>query len=559
MNILFNKTTSKTQMLPINKYVKNTACVFLIILGIYVVFNNILYCGFVGDENYQALCVKDYTNSPITMLLFFNAHVWTELFGFSILSLRIFCRICCIFSICLGCGYLWYKSKNFLVTATAFVISCLIYNLGCFGIYNWDTGAYPIEAIWAILIVAYIDHPSKILTIALGVTCGIMTMTRLPLSVAIIPTIIILYLSSRPLQTNLKHFWGKQLLFWISCVIIFLIFVILMTGSVHNYFLSFNQNNLISGHSLDQIHKYLWIFQNQFPFVFISWVPIIYCYVGAILWHKNATNKYIKTAIFCIGIILFWSVLRVSARMDDYDNPIFGIGLPLIIVPGIIIPFIANRYHTCINLSHNKSKNQLLTLLFFTLIIGMGSDAMFERWTSIFLFPMILGTIWGNITDKCMHVIKTWLTFTIILLTFIWTYKSIAATKSYVWSETTIESRGNIPSFPDFASVLSEIPQDIENLNMNDGAYTFWGYYRYPLTLEFEKTPRYSIQTFHYSSMDIKNTIPDIAQLDYLFLTFHKNATEIEKDRLSLIHTGFSVCKTGTHYILMKNMHKNEK
>lgn len=561
MNVLFNKKISKIQILAKNKYVKTTACVVLIILGIYVIFNNIFYCGFVGDENYQALCVKDYKNSPLATLLFFNGYVWTNMFGFSIMSLRILCRICYLFAICVGCVYSWNKTNNILLTSLIFSISCLISNLGGFGIYNWDTGAYPIEALWILAILIYLDKPLWSRLFILGIISGIMTATRLPLVSNIIIALYVIIIANKHYKKTKQHILLQSLTGMTVMFVTYLAIMVALVGSLSGLEKLIDSGNIISGHSINSMPSYIWRFKNLFPFVFLSWFPITVCY----LFPAFGTNKTVNfknwtlSLFFCI--ITGWAILRIGALMENYDNPIFGLGFPLLLIPTLLIIVFhveCKSTYDCNN-TFFFTRSKCIVLLATIFMIGLGSDAMFERWNSVFLFPIAIGVIWNTLNSTYTKIVFKWLTFTFVTLSIMWAYKSYKVHEDYIWPDNIIATRGNLPSFPDLNDMFEEIPDDIEMIRGNNETFTFWGYFRYPLTLEYEAIPEYSIQTFHYSIFNIEEIIPNINNLDYIFLTFHKDIHETNKPRKTLERNGFRLISSKSHYILMKNMHKNEK
>lgn len=561
MNIQFNNYISKYEILAENRYVKNTVCSFFIIIGVFSLFNNVFYCGFTGDENYQALCVKDYKNSPLTMLLFFNGYVWTSVFGFSIMSLRILCRFCYLFSICAGCIYSWHKTKNLFLTSLIFSISCLISNLGGFGIYNWDTGAYPIEALWILAIFIYLDKPLWSRLFIIGIISGVMTATRLPLVSNIIITLYVIAIANKHYNKRKQHILLQSLTVMAIMVVTYLAIIIALAGSLSEFKEIMISDNIISGHSIYSMPSYIWRFKNLFPFVFLSWFPITVCYLfptletNKIVYFKN----WIVPLFFCI--ITGWAILRVNALMENYDNPIFGLGLPLLLIPILSVLFFhveCNSTYDC-NKTSSLSRSKCIVLLATVFMIGLGSDAMFERWISVFLFPIAIGVIWNTLNSNHTKVIIKWLIFTFVTLSIMWAYKSYKVHEDYVWPDNVITTRGNLPSFPDLNNIFEEIPQDIEMIRTNNDSFTFWGYFRYPLTLEYEAIPEYSIQAFHYSIFNIEDIIPNIKNLDYIFLTFHKDIQETDKPRKALERNGFRIISSKSHYILMQNMHKNEK
>lgn len=518
-------------------------------LGIFIVFSNVFHCEFAGDEGYQALSVKNYKDAPLALLLFFNGHVWTQIFGFSMLSLRILTRICFITAISIGCIYEWWKTKNIYLTAITFLICSLIANLSGFGIYNWDTGAYPIEALWSVCMISYCCGPKRYKLIILSVLSGVLTATRLPLasSVAIVIFAILMFGKGRDMKEKITDIA-------ISVIVPIAVYVcigIAIEGNFGNFVAAFNSDNVITGHGVSAIDNYLWRMKLLLPFVLLSWVPVICCFIFA----ENFDFKYRKryTAIAVLTCITAgWCVLRVSAIHEGYDHPIFGLGTPLLIVITLFIPFYNILNIRGLGGFDRQTKKICIILIAAMLMVGLGSDATFERWMVISLFPISVGVIYKSFSETGYDRFIIWMVLVLVMLMPMWAFKFVKSPQYYVEPEREIVSRGDLPLYYDMEGIFNEIPKDVEYMDSLGKRYTFWGFHRYPLVLEFEAEPAYSFQTYHYQKLDITKTVKDIDRLDYVFLTYGVSETEIEDNERNLEKAGFKLAKRGTNYVLME-------
>lgn len=534
-----------------NKYIIGFS---FIIIGIFIIFSNIYYCDFPADENYQALCVKDYSNSPLALTTFMFAHFWTKIIGFSIFHLRILARLCIIISITLSSIFLWEKTNNFILTATAFLISSFISNLSCFGIFNWDTGTYPIEAITTLATLYYIKRPNYFKTILLGICCGIMLMSRVTTILFILCLIPLVYYSHKLNDTpnKIKLTIIDCLIGIVSCLFSISIIALISNGSIEAYIYSFNSKNIISGHGINNLNTFIWRFKTIFPFVCVSWIPILFNYIFA---HKISTNGItIKKYIVYIlaSIMLGWSILRIYAINSGYDCPIFGLSLPLVLILSLF-PFKENTYNK-ISVSQSKQlKLQSIVILIMVFNMGFGSDAAYERWNSVFLFPIALGINWNFFKSTEKAICKTWLNITLCMLAVMLCYKQYAISKDYTWPNKEVSSRGKIPMTIHMNECWKKITPIIDSLDQANASYTFWGLYRYSFSLEYETKPYYSIQPFHYSNDNIIRYITNPEKLDYVILTFYPDIKNVDTTYNALLKNGFEIDRANNSYVLMKN------
>lgn len=79
-----------------------------------------------GDESYQALCVADYRNNPLGMLAFFIGHLWQNLWGDTVLSLRCLASLEMLMAVGIAGLYLWRRTGRALMSAAVFTFCILV-------------------------------------------------------------------------------------------------------------------------------------------------------------------------------------------------------------------------------------------------------------------------------------------------------------------------------------------------------------------------------------------------------------------------------------------------
>lgn len=547
-----------------NKY-KIAIGILLILIGIVVLFSNRLYySGFSADENYQALCVRDYKNSPLAIGVFYLGHLWTEVWGFSLLSLRLLCRVCFLFSITVGSFFLFYQTKNFLVAAIVFLICCILTDLGCFSFYNWDTGAYPFETLGVLAFITYIKKQNLCSTIILGGACGLMAIARIPLlSTFILAIALIIYYQDKKVRSFALSFY-QILIVFISMAVTVGSCYLFITGSLQELNECLSMNNIITGHGIDFknfISTYIWRTEAFLPMVILSMIPITTCFIGATAIYNN--NKTL-TWLICITVcfIINWSILRINALVHDtYIPPLFGIGLSLPLILSLI-PFSPytkwfDKNDNISKLSTNKEvKIKMLCYCGLIFLWGIGSDTPFQRWDSPVIIPFVIATAWNSYGHRFKSLCKFWFSLIIITLIPIILYRSYAIRDEFEWLSISLPYRSNIPVMAEESDVWKDVNKYVNSFDTKGLNYTFWGDLRYPMSICYESQPKFSIQQYHFSYSDISSQIPNLNELDYIFLTSPEGDVR-DKAIKSLSEHDFSIVKSKYSYALMKNNHSN--
>lgn len=459
----------------------------LIVLAVGVIFYGLNCYTLLMDEGYMALCCKDYANSPLAMMIFFIGNKWMSLCGDSFMSLRVLCRICIIVSISIGGYYLWTRTRNLLLVASTCLLSALTVNLADFSIYNWDTGAYPVESLGTLVLLLYVHKPTIKYAILLGVSWGLMTVFRLPLvAFGGIAVIAICGVHRSVNSTAIKHLCVVligMLGAWMVCIII-------LTGSVTSYIESFRPENIITGHSINFLQPYIDQFVIYFPRqVFFGMPALIAMLVAMIYSYKGHFSLkplfIIEFVLLVVAFAFTVSYLTSSAML------LSGIGLPIFLVL-VSWPVVA-KYTGIESADSDKFtyrlKLQLWLLFFVMLLMGLGSDTAFQRWSILFLLPMVVGVIWPEVDVRSKKVVRyafsIMLPFLLILIPI--KYKMVSSeAEEFAGASSSVLSGTIIPTAEQERYI--EVKAIVDSLNSHNVDYTFAGLKsRYIYSFEYEK------------------------------------------------------------------------
>lgn len=538
------------------QFVKSIVCVIFGLSGIYLLFSNISYCEFMNDEYFQMLSCKDYTNAPLAMGTFFIGHIWCDLFGWTILSLRILARICIALSIGSACAYFLIKTRNWLLVSSIWLFCCLLATLSVFGIYNWDTGAYPSIAFGLIIMICYIANPCIFLAFFMGLACGIMTFVRLPFV-----TFIILCLAAAVLSNKTsKGFNTKLILIHCSLIIFTAIVIYLLAGyavcgSIKGFFAAFNSENLISGHNPLDLSTVLWHIKQDFPYICISWFCMFLCfYCARFLNIKDNLSIPRILVLSFLCMVSGWSVLRINAIALNYDTPLFGLGFPLIIITTFFLPFFfSNAGNSYRSLSYSKVRTINILLFCAVLILGIGSDIPFGRWNVTFILPISLALIIPSLSSKGRSRIYYCLSLSTITMSAMWAYRSHAIKAEYLWPDEEYCSRGQIAVPAHDIKAWEEIDSVIKPRFKANKNVEVWGTFRYPIMVECDLKSIIPISLFHFGGIDMAMEYPGTINKEYIILSYDRiNDRDNDPSIHSLIKYGFNEVYKSDNFSIMK-------
>ena len=363
-------------------------------LGCIVLFTMVNYEGFTWckDELYQSICVSRYSEAPLGLLTYYIGHLWTDIFGFTVVNLRYLTQVEILFAILLPTIFLYGLCPNRTLCALAFLMGCLMVKVCAFHIYNWDTGTYLFDSIAICLLISAISKPSLLKYILLGFGIGLMTMGRITSGV-FLPFALVVVLFANRYNHSAYPYWrafAGIVCAWIVCV---LLVICLTVGSPAAYLDILGAGNVVSGHSptsdFGRLYYRLRVIATHST---LTWTPGVGCMLLAVIlpFIKKRIVKWLLVG----GWICVCVLLSISIMFDGPEYPLLRggdtpVGLALIIACPVYALFGGPK----------PSKLMQIELWSFVLLlvaISFGSDGYVERMIVGFSLPLLVGVVWKN-------------------------------------------------------------------------------------------------------------------------------------------------------------------
>ena len=363
---------------------------FCIAGGVVSLFLMINYTGFWRDEIYQALCVRRYQEAPLGLLSFYIGHCWTEIFGFSLLNLRILASLCSLFAVAITSVYAYRLTENLKLTGVSFLLGCILMRVAAFYLYNWDVGIYVFDALALCLLISVISKPSTLKYLLLGAVTALITLGRLP-SVVILPLTVLLVVFANRYNKSLFNPVKASVMIITGWVLFVFIGIVVIMGSPVNYFSSITEGNIVSGHSpLSDFKTLFYRLTFISYFTSIKWFPGIGCIFLAIICPK--IKKSWIAIIFVILWVIYGLLFVTQKFIEDSAFPMI-IGGDTIIGLGLLLAYPVYR------LFQPGPIDKIFCLklwAFFILMVSMafGSDAYTERMITGFMVPLLVALLW---------------------------------------------------------------------------------------------------------------------------------------------------------------------
>jgi len=396
----------------------------------------------------------------------------------------------------------------------------LIASVGGFDIYNWDTGNYPISAIGLILLLRYTEKKTFTLLLLSSGTIGLMTAFRIT-NLTIFPIWFIIIWS-----VNFKLSIKKRIILIAVAVSISMLMwslcAIIMADSLQNYVHAFSSENIISGHGTEDLKNWIWRFKTLFPIRSSHWIPFSLCFICACLISKiKYLRSYFNAAAFFLCAFSGWIALKITGLILDFGSPMFTIGFPIAIILILHIPYKKVCYNINYTANINRNPNTLKLQLFiattFVLLLGLGSDAMFERWNTSFIIPITLGIIWNYLDNFDKSIFLQWYKYSIFTIFTIFTIKYYHTNKEFSDIDITFSQKEHVYVMNEFVDTYQEIDSIINKFPIED-KFGFWGIHGKPLTYLYEDSPVFPMQLFHPQIKDTLILKNNWDKIDWLFI-----------------------------------------
>ena len=372
-----------------------------LVAGSAVIFAHINYGGPSIDEIYQSLCVKRNLEAPLGALSFWMAAQWSEIFGFSLVNLRILAAFETICAILISTGYLYKLTENLRLSTVVFLLCCILMRMGTPGIFDWDSGSYIFDSLLLCLLFSIVTKFSYYKCIFIGIVVSCISLGRLP-SLVLLPVSLTFIISLHYNKSNYlnvkKTIYGCFVILAAWLITSFLLLWIIY-GNVSSFINSLANGNIITGHNpVSDIH-YLW---GRFAIIMLNLPNILFFGTGCVLLATIVTELNKRVAyIICFCWIVFCTLMTYW-RSFDYTGFMFdqGIDVPLGFWLLSIVP-IYKLFQRNFTLSFNQ-KTKLLICLLLLIGISFGSDLFYLKMTCGFTIPLIIAVLWRH-KDRYLH------------------------------------------------------------------------------------------------------------------------------------------------------------
>lgn len=499
------------------------------------------------DEAYQALCVMNYAECPLAMLSFYVGNQWIRLFGNEIISLRCLMVVCYQVSISISCGYLYYRKHNILLTATVFLTMCVGFRYVAMSLYGWDSGAYPSMTLFAVMMLLYISKPSKINIVLVGCAMGIMVMSRIPTLAALPFAFFVIIFNNKRLH-NCVEWEGVikdscvgllSLFVTIGCIVL-----IITSGNIDEYFEAWSTKNIINGHFDPDF--VLWRWKDVSRRVLTAFYPMITCFACACYMIRVKRYYWFNYSIcLLLCCVLSFYFLKTYMMYFEYASGIYESLLGIL----VIMPFLYNMTHD------KEAKIELLpmiSILFCSLLAGIGSDGFLERPMTVNAIPLICAYVYN---DKSKNVIRQFFIFALMsgmvmyMLFLISNFKGIKYEYDGIAHLSGIKSNS---SGGDVVERFNEVSSVIDCLKSDGSDFSVVGTDRYEFDYVYRNGVSYNLHHFHYfdGDEDVEAIKSIVGRYKFIILLKKLNGEIYSRTRAYLHENGYSIKEQGVYFDL---------
>lgn len=344
-----------------------------------------------GDESYQALCVADYRNNPLGMLAFYIGHLWQQLTGETILSLRCLASVSTVLAVGVGSVYLYRRTGKALMSAGVFAICLIVVRASAFQLYNWDSGSYLFDAVALVAVASFLrgGAPRKVFIAAVAAAC--MALARVP-SAVFIPIIFgFVWAGCRRHGFSTRDTALTLAAYTVTVIASTLLLTTLMCGSPAEYIASFRPENLVGGHSPADLPE--WIKRiGELGYNQLVWItPSAAALMAALFFSRMRSGyRWLRAVVIPVLMALAAVIYRHREAWCYFEWNSLGADLPLLFFMLLLFP--------AWNLTHAKRLNtprlELWWCAAMAVMMSFGSDTFFERMCGGFVLPVIIAAGW---------------------------------------------------------------------------------------------------------------------------------------------------------------------
>ncbi|HAP29885.1 MAG TPA: hypothetical protein DCR26_07165 [Porphyromonadaceae bacterium] len=357
-----------------------------------------------GDESYQALCVADYRNNPLGMLAFFIGHLWQNLWGDTVLSLRCLASLEMLLAVGVASLYLWRRTGRALLSAAVFTFCILVARATAFQLYNWDSGSYLFDAVALVAVASFLRGGDPRKAIVAGVAVACMALARVPSAVFAPVAFGFIWAGCRRHGFSARDTSLVLGGYTAAALASALILVTLMCGSPAEYIARFRPENLVGGHSPsdlpDWIKRIGELGYNQMVWITPSAVAVA---AGLLLHRLQSGHRWLRAMAVIFTVALTFVVYRHREAWCDFEWNSLGADLPLTAFLLLLFPVW--------NLTHTRRAAtpgaELWWCAAMVVLMSFGSDTFFERMCGAFTLPVIIAAIWPQAPGAMLRLVRS--------------------------------------------------------------------------------------------------------------------------------------------------------
>lgn len=344
------------------------------------------------DEFYQAILCRDYMQSPIAMGSFWLGHLWTCVFGDSIFTLRTLCFFMVTGSIAVACRWLYGITKDLPVSALTFFVACCMCAVFGFHNYDWNTAIYLPATLTALSLYEYAKSPTARKIGVTGAMAAVMVAFRIPMAMSLLLILAVIIIAAKGSMSKILRESGVGLA---SFIVVFLLFVTLMTGSPAAYVDCWKEYGAISGHA--DIAGILKVLADGWFVVFVEGLfpAMLVAFVAAVVSFDAPASTTRKIIVVAAAVCACLTYKSLEWHMITH--------LPYFAFPGLSYPsylLIAALCLLCAVNSRGKlvmtrcDLSALIMALGFPFIFSVGSDEMYIRFFTFSFLPLLISLLW---------------------------------------------------------------------------------------------------------------------------------------------------------------------
>lgn len=468
---------------------KNILVWVFVVCGIVCSFVGMQYPGLgYGDEGYQLLCIDNYMEAPAGMLSYYIARGWQEIFGDSVIGMRVLASLLTTAAVAVGCLYMCCLTRDKLASAVMFFCCVITARISDFNLFNWETGSFLFASVSLLLMLSLLKSVALWKYLLLGVFLALTAMAKITMIIEVVPAIIVAaYVNKgKTRQAILAVSVG-----FAGFLVALLSVTQFMTGGIACYIAAFVPDNITSGHTAGDWSRYVDRFLDSMPFQLAVWGPAILCMPMAVLFHKLGSVG--KIVLICMYVMWSAMTLWLFDNLSDYEYPLLGCGMPLL----VYVVCFAAIWNRCAKRSDKLSvARPVLWVIFgYVLLIGFGSDSSFERCTIVFALPMAVGELWLSVKGRARRLLVNILAVGFAGIITMWGCRMVMEARLGIYDGSEFTRCQYLKLNQRVYSQLSEVANAIECLDKDGCDYVIFGD-RYPALAVFGNDNGLSIHQF---------------------------------------------------------------